>query len=51
MGLSLPVLTTFWFELIDCRVFLNKGLHPRISDHGFFVTLPDPRIFDPLIVA
>lgn len=51
MGLSLPVLTTFWFELIDCCVFLNKDLHPRISDHGFFLTLPNPRILNPLIVA
>lgn len=51
MGPSLPVLTTFWFELIDRRVYLNKGLHARISDHGLFLTFPDLQILDPLIVT
>lgn len=51
MGSSLAVLTTFWFELIDCRGYLDEVLRPRIFDHGFFLTLPDSRILDPLVVA
>ncbi|MCX7584879.1 hypothetical protein [Phenylobacterium sp. 58.2.17] len=43
--------TPFWIEVIGKRVYLNVGLRPRNWQRGIFLTLPDGRLVEPVIVA
>jgi len=43
--------TPFWIEVVGTRVYLKVGLRPRDWQRGFFLTLPDGRLAQPVIVS